>query len=104
MTMNCENDIKRRFPTADRAMASWLAESQDNARRRKISRRRFMGRAAVAAGLVGLVETVRRVEAESASRAAVSSQKSIKITKVEPFMLKNSWSFVKISTNVGIIG
>ena len=104
MTMNIENDIKLRFPTADDAMASWLAESQDKARRRKISRRRFMGRAAIAAGLVGLVETARRVEAESASRAAVSSQESIKITKVESFVLKSSWVFVKISTNVGIVG
>ncbi|MCH2374666.1 MAG: galactonate dehydratase [Planctomycetes bacterium] len=94
-------DFETRFPTADETMKTWLA---DGAERRRLSRRRFMRRAAVGLGLVGLIETVRRVEADTRSRAAVGQRESIKITKIETFVLKNSWVFVKISTNVGLVG
>jgi galactonate dehydratase len=42
--------------------------------------------------------------AERTSAAQVGPKDSIKITKLETFILKNSWVFVKISTDAGIVG
>jgi galactonate dehydratase len=42
--------------------------------------------------------------AERTDAAAVGPNDSIKVTKVESFVLKNSWVFVKISTDAGIVG
>ena len=36
--------------------------------------------------------------------AAVGPNDKIKVTKIESFVLKNSWVFVKISTDAGIVG
>jgi galactonate dehydratase len=36
--------------------------------------------------------------------AAIGQKEQIKVTKIESFVLKNSWVFVKISTNSGITG
>ena len=69
-----------------------------------VSRRKFVRRAAATAGLAGLFEAGRRVEAGTRGQAPVSTRESIKITKLETFVLKNSWVFVKISTNAGIVG
>jgi len=51
-----------------------------------------------------LLENGRQAEARERGRAPVSSRESIKITKIETFVLRNSWVFVKISTNAGIVG
>jgi galactonate dehydratase len=69
-----------------------------------VSRRGFVTRAAAAVGLTGLLEMNRDVEAGAASRAPISPRESIKITKLETFILRNSWVFVKISTDAGITG
>ncbi|UCE48226.1 MAG: hypothetical protein JSW47_21830, partial [Phycisphaerales bacterium] len=71
---------------------------------RRISRRGFVTQAAATASLTALLETGRQVEASERRRAPVSPRESIKITKLETFVLKNSWVFVKISTNAGITG
>ncbi|MBS1826097.1 MAG: galactonate dehydratase [Acidobacteria bacterium] len=42
--------------------------------------------------------------AERSSAAAVGPNDKVKVTKVESFVLKNSWVFVKISTDAGITG
>jgi galactonate dehydratase len=42
--------------------------------------------------------------AKQTAAAQVSSKDSIKVTKIETFVLKNSWVFVKVSTNAGITG
>src|SRR3984957_5631280 len=42
--------------------------------------------------------------AERTHAAAVGPNDNIKVTKVEAFVLKNSWVFVKISTDAGIVG
>lgn len=42
--------------------------------------------------------------AERTNAAAVGPNDKIKVTKVESFVLKNSWVFVKISTDAGITG
>ena len=36
--------------------------------------------------------------------AALGSREKIRVTKIESFVLKNSWVFVKISTDAGITG
>lgn len=74
-----------------------------------MSRRRFVGRAF--AGGVGLAAGLRSLdmlgqEAESAarSRANVAPRESLRITNLETFVLRNSWVFVKITTDAGIVG
>src|SRR5512136_3197319 len=42
--------------------------------------------------------------AEAAARAPLAPQDPLKITKLETFVLRNSWVFVKISTDAGIVG
>jgi galactonate dehydratase len=41
---------------------------------------------------------------ERSSAAAVGPNDNIKVTKIESFVLKNSWVFVKISTDAGVTG
>ena len=41
---------------------------------------------------------------ERTAAAAVGPNDTIKVTKIESFVLKNSWVFVKISTDAGIVG
>ena len=94
-----------KFPFADRTASEWLAERDDSERSQELSRRGFLGRLAlVGAGIAGVTETVRRGEADQTSRATVSARESIKITKIETFVLKSSWVFIKISTDVGLVG
>src|SRR5215217_6376308 len=42
--------------------------------------------------------------AERTSAAAIGPNDSIKVTKIETFVLKNTWVFVKISTDAGVTG
>jgi galactonate dehydratase len=42
--------------------------------------------------------------AQRTDAAAIGPNDSIKVTKIETFVLKNSWVFVKISTDAGITG
>jgi galactonate dehydratase len=46
----------------------------------------------------------RKAEASGLKAAPISSRESLKITKLETFVLTNSWVFVKISTDAGIVG
>ena len=78
--------------------ATALKQKTPNAR--NISRRGFVARAAATAGLAGLLETGRQVR----RAAPVWPRESIKITGLETSILENSWVFVKISNNAGIIG
>ena len=41
---------------------------------------------------------------EISNKAPIGPNEDIKVTKIETFVLKNTWVFVKISTNVGITG
>lgn len=102
--MSSENRRISHFPKAGGSMNSRRTKPNSTAPRHKISRRRFVAQAATAAGLVGLLETGKRVEANQDRRAPISSRESIKITKLETFVLRNSWVFVKISTDAGIVG
>jgi galactonate dehydratase len=68
----------------------------------QISRRTLLHRAlmtpAAMAGLDALFV------AERTDAAAIGPNDSIKVTKIETFVLKSSWVFVKISTDAGITG
>jgi galactonate dehydratase len=67
-----------------------------------LSRRALLRQALAApAGLAALdaLFTAQRTDA-----AAVGPNDSIKVTKIETFVLKNTWVFVKISTDAGVTG
>jgi galactonate dehydratase len=80
------------------------ASRQNTTDSRRISRRGFVARGAAAASFAGLLGAGRQAEANERGRSSVSRRESIKITKLETFVLRNSWVFVKISTNAGIVG
>src|SRR5688572_18520678 len=42
--------------------------------------------------------------AQHSAAAQVAAKDAIKVTKIESFVLKNSWVFVKISTDAGLTG
>ena len=42
--------------------------------------------------------------AERTDAAQIGPKDNIKVTKIESFVLKNTWVFVKISTDAGIVG
>ncbi|MHC4426059.1 MAG: hypothetical protein ACYSYV_08190, partial [Planctomycetota bacterium] len=102
--MSSENRRISHIPEADGSTTSRRTKTNSTVHRHRISRRRFVARAATVAGLAGLLETGQRVEANQGRRAPLSSRESIKITKLETFVLRNSWVFVKISTDAGIVG
>src|SRR6476619_7151991 len=64
--------------------------------------RRSLLRGALASGTVFGLDALFTTERTSA--AAVGPNDNIKVTKVEAFVLKNSWVFVKVSTDAGITG
>ena len=55
-------------------------------------------------GAGGLLALDSMFTAERTSAAAVGPNDNIKVTKIETFVLKNSWVFVKISTDAGVTG
>jgi galactonate dehydratase len=67
----------------------------------KLDRRTWLRSMLGPAALFGLngVLPPRRTNA-----AALGQKEQIKVTKIESFVLKNSWVFVKISTDAGIVG
>lgn len=42
--------------------------------------------------------------AQRSDAAAIGPNDNIKVTKIETFVLKNSWVFVKVSTDAGVVG
>jgi galactonate dehydratase len=66
-----------------------------------------IGRRSLLRGLIGsgaLLGLDSVFTTEPANAAAVGPNDNIKVTKVETFVLKNSWVFVKISTDAGVVG
>ena len=102
--MGSENQTTLHLPRTGNPCASRRTVLQGAEGRKAVSRRRFIAQAAAVAGLAGLLETGRRVEADERSGGPISDRESIKVTKLETFVLKNSWVFVKISTDAGIVG
>src|SRR5215471_2504511 len=64
--------------------------------------RRSLLRGGVAAGTAFGLDAV--FTAERTDAAAVGPNDKIKVTKIETFVLKNSWVFVKLSTDAGVTG
>ncbi len=79
-------------------------QGEHRSRRPQISRRSFLDRAALTAGLALLNQSTQELAAETGEQGPISPNDSIKVTKIETFVLKNSWVFVKISTDAGITG
>jgi len=67
----------------------------------QIDRRSSLRGLAAAGGLLTLDSAF---TAERTDAAAVGPKDTIKVTRIETFVLKNSWVFVKISTDAGIVG
>ena len=69
--------------------------------RTQIDRRSLLRGALGAGALFGLDALF---TAERTNAAAIGPNDQIKVTKIETFVLKNSWVFVKVSTDAGITG
>ena len=67
----------------------------------KLGRRSLLRGAFGTAGILGIESTFGALRADA---AAIGPKDKIKVTKIESFVLKNSWVFVKISTDAGITG
>jgi galactonate dehydratase len=67
----------------------------------EINRRSFLRGALATGSLIGLDAMF---TAERTDAAAVGPNDNVKVTKVESFVLRNSWVFVKVSTDAGIVG
>ena len=66
-----------------------------------------MNRRSTITGMIGtgaLLGLDSAFTAEPSPAAPVGPNDAIKVTKLETFVLKNSWVFVKISTDAGIVG
>jgi len=68
---------------------------------KKINRRSII-KGIIATGAFGVLDSVFTIKPTDA--AQVGPNDTIKVTKIETFVLKNSWVFVKISTDAGIVG
>lgn len=93
-----------RVPPWREAMSQSIHEYQ-------LSRRRFLGKAAAAIGAVGLTSGLASIDAyadqvaaDNTTKAVIGPRSPLKITKIETFIHRNSWVFVKISTDAGIVG
>ncbi len=69
---------------------------------RELIGRRSLLKGALATGTLLGIDAL--FTAERTDAAAVGPNDNIKVTKIETFVLKNSWVFVKISTDAGITG
>src|SRR5260370_26970981 len=72
-----------------------------NMARAQIDRRSLL-RGALATGTLFGLDSL--FTAERTNAAAVGPNDNIKVTKVESFVLKNSWVFVKVAVDAGIVG
>ena len=68
----------------------------------ELTRRTLLQRALLAPAAMATIDSL--FVAERGNAAAIGPNDSIKVTKIETFILKNSWVFVKISTDAGIVG
>lgn len=69
-----------------------------------LSRRRALRQTVGALGLGALMATADAREAEGAGEAAIRPRESLKITRLETFLVKPRWLFLKIHTDAGIVG
>ena len=67
----------------------------------QMDRRSFLRGLGGAASLFGMDAMF---TCERTNAAQIGPKDNIKVTKIETFVLKNSWVFVKVSTDAGITG
>ena len=73
-------------------------------RRHLISRRSVFQGALGAAGLGALLGMPKAVEAGLSASGPIAPRDPLKITKLETFLVKPRWLFLKVHTNAGIVG
>jgi galactonate dehydratase len=69
-----------------------------------VSRRKALRQAVGALGFGTLMAAADAREAEAAGDAAIRPKESLKITRLETFLVKPRWLFLKIHTDAGIVG
>jgi len=72
--------------------------------KRMLSRRAALRGAVGAAGLGALLAQTETAEAEAAGNAPIARRDPLKITRLETFLVKPRWLFLKVHTNAGIVG
>ena len=93
-----------------RRSPAWREELLETIHEHRLSRRRLLGKAAaigacgLAGGLAGIELFAQQAAADHASKAVVGAREPLKIAKLETFIHRNSWVFVKITTDAGIVG
>ena len=75
-----------------------------NSSNRSASRRQFLGKLAGIAGLGILAPSLKIAEASYPQDAPIESTDNLKVTKLETFLVKPRWLFLKVHTNAGIVG
>lgn len=89
----------------------WREEMTQMIHDHQMSRRKFLRSAATAFGVSGLVGGLASIDcyadqvaSDNTSKALIGPREPLKITKLETFIHRNSWVFVKITTDAGIVG
>jgi galactonate dehydratase len=70
----------------------------------KFDRRTALGGAAAVTSWAWLRQVLADTEAGAGREAPISPKESIKVTRLETFKVKPRWLFLKVHTNVGIVG
>src|SRR5437660_6417395 len=70
----------------------------------KLSRRSLLAAAFAAAGATAIVPTELAAEQQAGKDAPIARKDPLKITKLETFLVKPRWLFLKVHTNAGIVG
>src|SRR6266849_934073 len=69
-----------------------------------VSRRTVLASAFAAAGLAAFSQAEAAAEERGGKEAPIASKDPLKITKLETFLVKPRWLFLKVHTNAGIVG
>ncbi|MCU0981782.1 MAG: hypothetical protein MUF25_21745, partial [Pirellulaceae bacterium] len=71
---------------------------------RNVTRRGLLRQAIETAGLASLLAGADSVEARAAGDAPVALKDQLQITRLETFLVKPRWLFLKVHTNAGLVG
>ncbi|HET6882961.1 MAG TPA: galactonate dehydratase, partial [Pirellulales bacterium] len=69
-----------------------------------LNRRTALGAAATATGWAWLAQTIAEAEERAGGDTLIRPKEAIKVTRLETFKVKPRWLFLKVHTNVGIVG
>lgn len=69
-----------------------------------VTRRALLRQAIGTAGLASLLAAADSAEARAADDAPVASKDRLQITRLETFLVKPRWLFLKVHTNAGLVG